>query len=91
LENSGTLNSASKDVARSQRKPNESNALAAQLFTSSEEDDDEYQQTSDNYVMDEEDVGGDPLAYSDSDFEPAEQSIRGVVPFHMQHKGNKNQ
>ena len=41
--------------------------------------------------MDEEDEGGDPLTCGDSDFEPAEQSIRGVVPFHMQHKGNKNQ
>ena len=41
--------------------------------------------------MDEEDEGGDPLTCGDSDFEPAEQSIRGVVPFQMQHKGNKNQ
>ncbi len=50
------------------------NALAAQLFTSSEDD----CQTSDNYVLGEED-GGDPLTCGDSDFEPAEHAAKTVI------------
>lgn len=42
LETSGSANSASKQTSQYQIKPNESNALAAQLFTSSEEEDDDY-------------------------------------------------
>lgn len=38
-----------------------------------------------------EEEGGDPLTCGDSDFEPAEQSVRSVVPFHLQHRDGKAQ
>lgn len=31
------------------------------------------------------------MTCGDSDFEPAEQSVRSVVPFHLQHRDGKAQ
>lgn len=81
---------ASKDVRQSPAKPqrSEQNALASHLFQSSDDGEaDDFQATSDNYALGEED-GGDPTC-GDSDFEPAEQSARGVVPY-LHHKGGPN-